>query len=241
MKKLYVIFTLIVVGGASFSQTQEQNVRLFLSESGGSFYTSQQLQGVSPSKLEDIPGKIYLNEGFQPGVVLSSDNQKGRIDGRYNVMNDEMQVRTEKEEILALQMHKIKAVAIGAQIFIPVAYEDEKKQQGTGYFELLTEGPQLSLLKRYHSMRHKTEYHPAVATENDYEYIIESNLYYFRNGEKAYPLGRKISQILPLFDPLSPEMEIYARQNNLKPKKDEDMVRLFEEFTRAMKEHSQSN
>lgn len=241
MKKWYLVFTLIVVTGMAFAQNQEQNVRLFLSESGGSFYSSQQLQGVSPTKLEDIPGKIFLDEGFQPGVVLSSDDQKGRIDGRYNVMSDEIQVRTEKGEILALQMHKIKAVAIGVQVFIPVAYEDEKKLQGKGYFELLTEGPQLSLLKRYHCLRHKTEYHPAVATENDYEYIIESKLYYLRNGEKAYPLGRKMNQILPLFDPLSPEMEIYARQNNLKPKKEEDMTRLFEEFTKAMTAHSQSN
>ena len=232
MKNLISLLLPLLSLQVIFSQSQPESVTNFLYDTRGAFYPGKQYFMAEPSPT-DISGKIYLDEGWQEGVILSGDDESGNANIRYNVLSDEMQVLV-NGQILALVSSKIKALRIGEQVFITAPYIRDQKLVSLGYFELLADG-KIQLLRKYKCITQPTEYHPAVATAKDQEYVIESEFYFRLVKDYAKPLKRGKKSILAVFPDGENEMKIYAEKHELNLKKEEAIIQLFNFYNLSVK------
>jgi hypothetical protein len=232
MKPLFLFLLLSVSPQLLFSQNQPESVVNFLYDTRGTFYPGKQYFMAAPVP-DNILGQIYLDENWQEGAIISQEDQSGSAQVRYKVLLDEMQVLVDGK-VMALTPAKIKAMRIGQKIFITSPFVAANGTMTIGFFELLAEG-ELELLKRYWCDTRPTEYHPAVATAKDVEYVIKEEYYYRWQKDYAKPLKRTKKNVLELFEGRWKEAADYAGKEKLNYKKAEDLAKFFMQYNQLEK------
>jgi hypothetical protein len=231
MPAMEKILLLSIITALAFTvaaqHNHEESVRVFLSNnSQGTYYPGQQFFPVAPQQLKEIPGRIFLDEAFRDGVVLDRENKGGKALLRFNILANEVQISA-NGQVLALYPEKIKAARIHDMIFVPVSFLDDSGNQQVRYMELLVEGDPV-LVKNYRCERRKTEIHPAVATANDWEYIVESDLFFQHEGLPAQKLKKNKKAVLEALGGNQSKLESYVKKNDLRFSREEDIIRLFQ-------------
>lgn len=234
MKKLLLIF-LAIVPIFSIAQKPGQAGSLRLFENNRPFSLPDGQGNNLDIPLEQIEGSPYLKKQFLPGKVYEADKNAGTFLMRYNIYNDVMEIMFKENEIQELLIHPRVKASIGTSRFIVHDYLDNLNNKSKGYFEILSNGDKINLLKK-HRVKFspgepaKTSFHKA--TKPKFEYLKE---YYFRFREEELPIRikkLKENHILYLLKEHGIAKEIIQAQN-LDIRKEKDLIKLVEELNNS--------
>ena len=214
MKK-YIAFALFVFSLCGGHAQMEHSVFAGLNEPALQKKPSPQLDnsiffiGRKSIPITDYQA-ISLN-GWQWVEIRSFDNKIFKIEGRYVLSNDMMEIRFEDYHV-TLYPSKIKHVKLADKQFVPslFQYKDEKRYS---YFEVLSFG-EISLVKKYNL---------------DYEkQSLEEQIYYKKHQAAALPVVTSRRKLLKLFGNSSKLMKNYIAENRINIRDEKDLTKLFD-------------
>ena len=187
----------------------------------------------NPSKLmEKLGGDYYLDE-WKQGVIYPKNHNTpiSNYHLRYFVYNQEFHAITPKKDTVLLgKSFPIDSISIDGKrfVFLPYALNNGVRE---GYFQELV-GGKIKLLKRYSCIYVQGNRKTASGYEKIVpdHYKIKSKFYYQTNKQSAKLLLTKKREFLQLFK--SEAIDDYIKQNNLKLKKEEHLIKIFEHYNR---------
>lgn len=191
----------------------------FLAED--SYYT----KGTSPKTLE---GSLYLQDNWVESRILTPEDEVVLAPARLRLFEEEMQV-LQNGKVLALFPGKVKAVALGRSVFIPM---NLGKNKGLSYLEVLVTGS-MDLFVHHQLKLKKSDYNPAlnVGSRNDRLVLVET--YYYRSDEgNPRRLTTTRPGILKALNRRKKAVGEFAKANELRPGKRADLIALFEFYNR---------
>ena len=167
----------------------------------------------------DLQGSPYLSEAFVPGLVKVNDNTYNAV-LRYNAYLDEIQMKNEQNQDIALLKRDYITANFGGKDFAIVTLPDNKQ----GYVMRLAKGD-ISLYKRY-----VKEFVPEQEATSSYgkskpPRLVDKISYYVKNGDQ--PIQeiklRKKDFINTLGEQ---EVKSYLQENKSKLNTETDAIRL---------------
>ena len=146
-------------------------------------------------------------EEFKSGILIDYNNVSHKVEGHYDVLNDEMKILL-KDQKKTVFPQKILAIKVGEMIFVPCEFEGEEALI-FGYFQVLS-GSKIDLLMRY---------------ENNAESL--KKIYYTRKKDEAAKILKinKKSICKSLNDSQSSK---YLKDEKLNLNEEEDLIKLFD-------------
>lgn len=180
-----------------------------------------------------VEGSLFLEAQWQEARILTPQNEVVAARARYRIYDEEMQVLGANNEVLALYPAKVRAVAIGRQVFVPLEYQDKQGGATTGFFQLLVEGEASLLLRREMELVHG-DYNPAlnIGDRNDHFEARETYYYRYQKG-KLQLLRLNKKAVLDALGRRKKAVAEYARASNLGFRKQEEIVALFQFYNRS--------
>ncbi|MCB0563245.1 MAG: hypothetical protein KDD01_02590 [Phaeodactylibacter sp.] len=190
-------------------------------------------RGAAPKEVE---GSLFLDERWQDAYILTPEDEVVNVKARYRIYDDEVQVLSPDKEVLGLYPAKIRAIAIGKQVFVPLEFRSPEGERKVGFFQLLVEGETALLLRRSLELK-KSDYNPAlnIGDRND-RLELQEAYYYRRVGEQPRLLRLSKSSILKALSRRKKAVAEYAKNNQLNPHKEESLVAIFQFYNRQDKE-----
>lgn len=213
MKEFLLIFHLIII--MSFhSNGQLSNDSIKIPNQNQTKTSTKIFFLVTESFQLKNDGNNFLTEHFLESTIIDFEDEKFKVDLRYRLADDEMQIM-HQNTIKALYPQKVKKVIFkrgnGDQIFIPFEYVDQKSVQ-FGYFQLLTDG-KMKLLKQY---------------QKGGKGKIKTLFLAQSNDRPAEYFKVKKSTILKLLKKHKSEVSKFIVKNKLNVKEEEDLKKVFD-------------
>ncbi len=195
MKYFVLIFTCISL--SAFSQVGE---KVFFADSPqsdvrGSLFLSELQKKVNNNfSLEDLEGSPYLYDNFVLGEVSINNKVDGIYPLRLNVYSDIFEIKTDETTIKEIrQLHYVE-VKLQNKLYRLVSYLNNDKVISRGYFEVLEEGKNVILLKKYEKI-----FEPGVKAKTSF-YIdkkpqIKNEVSYYLSFENSSNVPIKINKL----------------------------------------------
>lgn len=176
---------------------------------------------------------LYLNKTWQNGAVVTKDQQVAYFNGRFNVLDNSIELKN-KNGIRSIRANRVKAAMIGDRIFISVPKDQIKQQANTSFYEVISLGKINLYVKHFLKSRMTGSNTLTTGYNGEKEYFIDEELHYHGNGMLCQKLKGK-KKILELFGTLRGEVEAYAKDQSLKYKAKEDLIRIFDFYNSLAK------
>ncbi len=179
------------------------------------------LSSASAASYDDIQGSPYVNSTFIQAKIGTDDKD---YSVRYDAYNEKMQVQLPNESIMNLNYNPEYVVVMGDYAtYVPVKYPDGK----TGFARLLWQNEEGVQLLR----REQIEY-VAATQGNGYQggnpakfSPLRTSLYFMKDGNVMPLPNGKNAIFTEVFDE---DFKSKAKKEKLNPKKEEDLIQLFE-------------
>ncbi|MCB0595650.1 MAG: hypothetical protein H6557_27095 [Lewinellaceae bacterium] len=189
-------------------------------------------RGAAPKEVE---GSLFLDERWQDAHILTPDDEVVKVKARYRIYDDEMQILSPDKEVLGLYPAKVRAIAIGKQVFVPLEFRNLAGKNKMGFFQLLVEGEMALLLRRSLELV-KSDYNPALNIGDRNDRLELQEAYYYRRGSDQPSLLRQTkSAVLKALGRRKKAISEYAKTNQLNPRKQEDLIAIFQFYNRQDK------
>ncbi len=230
MLRFLAIFLIVSASNFLFAQSEElvtdfmnSPTNITALSNGGGFFIPNTF------KEEKVGGHYYLNPNWQKGKLKTNKNDFFKINGRYRIYDDEMQIFL-NNRIQALDRTQLSAISIGDQIFVPLPFITGKGKVENSYFELLVDGEIKMVLRR--STRIVEEYHkPGLSSgKKRSNFVIQSEPYYWLKGQPAVLISKNKNFVLDIFKKQKPLIEEFAKKNKIGFKKIKDLEALFQYY-----------
>jgi len=169
---------------------------------------------------------IYLNSDWSPAVVYTKNKEFLNCLAKFNIYKNRMEIKL-GDEFRAINKNKISGVILEGAPFIAIASGEEEDSSVMGFYEVLADGP-ICLLRKYKLSLHNkggTALHPTLGTEQEYKSSHE--LYYCKEGEKAFKLKKGKKNILKVLSSNEEALKAYADEAGLGFRKDKDLAAMF--------------
>nr|NQU91549.1 hypothetical protein [Bacteroidota bacterium] len=233
MKNVILINLLMIfyiIGGSAFAQNPKD-------VSNPSYYASQKSPvdahklldqeasgGLSNnSELPGVPGSVYLNPGWEPGVITMYDGN--RIKGnlfRYNLYTQQIQFIRDNDTLAIGNPEEITRVRISGRTFVYVPYI-EKEELKKGYFELIQDG-ECRLLRRWQVLYHVRGESADNQTTNEGDLYMRDCSCYLQFGNKpAEKASKRKKEFLTCFNHNQDLIGDFIKSENLRLKDPEDL------------------
>lgn len=218
-----MLFTLFIV---SFSIAQEQiqldpNVREALD-----FYINNKfVEGDRANILteKDIQGSPYLNDEFVNGTIYTVQKmQYNGIPLRYNIYNDNLEFKTQNNEIQELAEPGIvqKAIFGDAQmVYLPYTQGNKINK---GFFLILEEG-KAALYAKPGVLYKKPTQQAAYKEAESAKFVKKTDEYYIRIGVENAVLIKSKKDLISVFPDNKEKIEKFIDQNKVNPNKAENL------------------
>lgn len=177
-------------------------------------------------RTSKMKGSPYLYEDWVSGkIVFDNGDEMEDLQLNFDLYNHLLEVKTEQEVKVALPK-QVRSVDIyyhpeEHSKFIPVAgFRTKEKEAAEGFAEVLYDG-KIKLVKKSFVEIHKPTYRPS--------HDIGSLDYEIRKKEKLYLLEEGVLKEVKRksdFGKWGKQMKAYARENNLRFRKEEDLIQL---------------
>lgn len=234
MKKALLSLIILLLCNYGFSQ----ELRLVEVPRGAKIQTTDVVDGVAThnySTKSNIPvnGIPFLNELFTSGNLELLDGSKsGEVLLRYNVAKDLFEILRNNDTLTLTRPFAVKYVYLEEKIFIfdPKLREDAERSLN-GYFQLRVDGKLSLYIKRRKDLSFDSfvaNYKGGGGTK-EYYYIDKVSFVGKSTEGKAFLIVSAKSFLSNLVDHKS-EMKAFIKQNKIKFKQEEDLVRLFEYY-----------
>ncbi|WP_298416906.1 hypothetical protein [uncultured Kordia sp.] len=178
---------------------------------------------------DNVKGSPYLNEKYKVATFFVGDKSFGNILMRLNTYTDEIELLPEEEgqETEALMKVTNSKVVFGNKTLKVYAYNDENGYEKQGYFLVLSDQKEVSLL-----LRKKCKFSPnekaltANQADRAAKFTQYDRYYIVKNGDKPVEVVAKKKAVIKLFPEKADEIKKYIKSEKLKLKRQEDFAKL---------------
>jgi len=172
---------------------------------------------------------LYVNPDWQNSAVVSGEGEVTYFNGRFSVLDRAIELKN-SSGIRSIGPARVQAAMVGGQYFVVVPAEQLKENTGTAFYELLSLG-KVNFYKLY-VLKSRMAGSNGITTAYNGEkvYYIGEQFYYQPAGGLCDKLKSNAKNVLALFGDRKAEVEAFAKENNLKFRAQEDLVKIFDYF-----------
>ena len=187
------------------------------------------------------PGKVslLLFDSWVPMEIIGKDSSWVIVDSaNYHIEQDKI-LFFNQGQFYQIFPEKIDHIVIGERRFISTQYV-HKKSVERAYFEVLVDGD-FTLLQQHRIERKVTNNNPmGLPAAREIEWIQSGDLYYLTSSaRRPEPVPSKKRDLIMKFRRDRGNMAIFAGEQKLSPRKDEDVITLFTHYNDLGKEQLQ--
>ena len=226
MKRIFILLIII------YSLTYSLEAQVYLNGLGEAFRFRKITEGTyAPNnlKMADIQGSPFLNDEFSSGKLVASDGSIFTdILLRYNGYSDDLEFQKGKESYNIDPKSKVRRAEFDGKVFGCYQF-DEFGKVNDGFFEVLTEGKAILLIK--YSIRFLDKEQPkAFADPKPARFDTPSKTYFVKVGDaKAKQITSKKS-LLEMMDDHKDLMETYISKNKLSVRSDDGLTQIVSHY-----------
>lgn len=224
IKSSLILLVLGILTGPLFGQVGTLDTRKDLGEF---MIKIQNARILNPDDYKkEFEGSPFLSDVWTQGIIFLQNDKSLEATMLYDIYSQQMLVKKD-EEILALtQPYSIKKVVLGKQTFIWQTYETGNKVEES-YFELLVDG-EFQLFKKYNCNIVRADRQVSAYEGKPKDRFRISTEYYLKvDPQKAIVFPNARDNFFALFPSQKDTLIQYCRQNKLKLKKEEDLIKIF--------------
>lgn len=233
--KIQLFLLLICVTGVIHAQKPGQAGSLRLFENNRPFTLPDGQGNDLELTIDQIEGSPYLKNEFLPGKIYHKDENAGTFLIRYNIYNDVMEIKFEQNDIQELLVDPNLKTSIGTSRFMVYQYIDDLNNPTKGYFEILSDGKRIDLLKKHH-----IKFSPGAPAKSSFhkptnpEFKYSSDYYFlFKDQDRPVKIKKlKESRILELLTDEKTAKDL-IKNENLDISKERDLIKLVEELNKV--------
>lgn len=174
----------------------------------------------------NIKGSPFLNEEFIEGSVFTtSKTQFVDIPLRYNIFNDQIEFKTDDEQVMALSVPEvIEKVEMGQYLFEYIPYSSSNNIK-RGFF-IVHEKGKATLYSRPRILFEEAKKPAAYQDAQPARFIRKPDEYYIRIGmEPAKPVSGK-KDLHTIFSGNNKELNAFLKNNKIRPNNSESLKEL---------------
>jgi len=226
------IFITFIFAGTSFAQTSTDFIKAMDS------YRSTKLIGGGLNALteKDIEGSPYLNNDFISGKVITTTNiEYEDIPLRFNIYNDQIEFKTEGEEIMTLAVSEIfEKIEFGEYKIFYAPYSNAKKIKH-GFFIVL-EGGKVELYAKPEIKFIEATKPAAYQEAQPAKFNRRPDSYYIRIGMDEAKLVENKKTLVDIFPDNKDKIEEFIKKNKTKTNDPESLKELVQ-FYNSIENH----
>ena len=221
--RLVLMMFAIFSAGLGFSQSTEE---LLNEESdrglvGG--INDLWLYNTVRSGNEEITGNPFLYEDWNnEGVVYAKGVAHSISKLNYNMYSDEVAELKSKNEVFVYDKAAIDSLEISGRHF--------KKLNGS-FYEVISKGDKLSLLKQHSTRVQKGQFNPTDGTTTPSR-LVRMEDYYTSQSGKVDKFKPSKGSVMDLFADKQSEVKKFIKDEKLSYKNEEDLMRLFDFYNK---------
>ncbi|MET2983735.1 hypothetical protein [Aureibaculum conchae] len=174
---------------------------------------------------KDVKGNVYINAEFSPAKL---SNNKTIYSANYNAYQDQIVINANgKKFTVAKSFDNTVTFLNDNKVYKAYNYEEHGKNK-TGFFVVLTLGKELSLLNK-----ERIKFYEEKEAHSGYDSYIpptfkreSDELFLGFKDYSAKKVPNKKKHIFKLFKDKGKEVEKFAKDNKLNPKKENDLIKL---------------
>lgn len=237
MSKLSTLLLLLLISISSDGQVSMNEAKLNVF--GNPFTASNQNYIRMLSMMEDNSAKQMLFEDWTNISVEGKDGKVMQVDSaNYSIDVDKVYF-IQNAKLYELYEFNVEKIVLGGKMM--KVYVDKSKDYDSNFYEVLADG-HLDLIKKYTvTIKNMSSNPMGIKTPESQKMVQESKLYYFDNTRKKLeklPKGK--SKLIQIFGRGNNKLIEFANKNNLSPKREKDVVLLFNYYNK-FKEESLTN
>ena len=218
--KILISFSLLLINLFSCNTTFSQV------KTGQDFLMDMKSKMFYDNSPKDLVGSSYLEKKFLP-AKLSVDGTIYSI--RFDAYQDEMEVEKDNHKFYLRKDFNSTTTFLGTNKVYQVYNYEDKDQVRTGFFVVLFNGDEVSLL-----MKERIKFFEEVIAQSGYDKYkpptlkrVKDKLYIGYKNNETKELPKKKNEILKLFSTKSKNIEAFAKKNKLGFKNKEDLIKIF--------------
>jgi len=233
MKKEVLFLCFLILASLSFAQVIKVEVPRGVRAESTDIIDGVATHNYSSKSQIPINGIPFLNENFTSGVLELYDGSKsGEVLLRYNVSKDIFEILSNNDTLTLNRPYAVKYVYLDDKVFIfdPKLREDAERILN-GYFQLRVNGKLSFYIKRRKDLSYDSfaqNYQGGSGTK-EYYYIDKISFVGKTTEGKAFLITSTKSLLNNLKDHKS-EVKAFIKENKIKFKKEEDIVRVIEYY-----------
>ncbi|WP_224489914.1 hypothetical protein [Robertkochia flava] len=227
MKKLLYLFTF------TFTLT---SISSFAQQTEAYAYGATTLLNTKAAEYSGIDGSPYLDGSeFSKGYMVKDGKSIPNIDLRYNAYKDKIEIKISEEKIYATNPNNENDFIIKGRLFTQVDFT-YKESERKGYMECLSCEGEARLFKRHYKIFEQAKQGRTGYDQNTPPRFISREDYFLQlpGMEKAIELEGSNKKIEEQFGTLDKEMTQFIKEQRLKLKKEEDLIRFIEFYNKAI-------
>ncbi len=175
---------------------------------------------------KQIDGNPYFNEDWKKGTVKFLNGDEFKVESfKYDVNLERLLFLKEDVVYYIPNKEDIEKFTIGTSNFIYSKYDNINKQT---FFEVLSESNEIKLLKRYKCVYVEGKKGDGIAPGTNDKYCINKSYYIKIANDPAIKYKLKKNEVLQLMSDKKELVEKYIKENKLKFKNENDLIKLFE-------------
>ena len=222
MKNIYLLLSLLFV---AHGHSQDELNTQTLVQSSNQLYTFDRSD-------KSIQGTPYMDKVFEPARVSSEITKIFYV--RYNLVNDEMEVKNENEEVHAINKSILNITVTflkNNKTYQVFNYLEEDDSSSNGYFILLSNINAKSKLL----LKESKVFKEGQAAKSGYEQAVRPSFkkakdkYFIKVGDDyAMELPKNKKDVAKLFPKFESQILSFIKKNKIKTSSKEDLLELTE-------------
>jgi len=227
MKKI-ILISLLFISATCFAQS---NSTANVTYSGGGINISNM-----SSKPKETKGSVYFNENWRMGkITLNSGEVIETYPIKYDLKTQRLEIKNDIDiKILDIELVKKlewlnefsqKEIYVNCSEFKDLLTEKEAQ----GFYEVIAKG-KITLLKKTNLILQPSNYNEALNVGCKEDTYIKEDKYYVKSDNKIEKINPKRKSVLKLFVDKAEQVDLFAKENNLEFKDENQLGKIFEYY-----------
>lgn len=226
-KAIFPIVILVLIACNSFAQVDYQINSAMDLYRANKMATGDFIQTITE---EDIDGSPYLNDEFINGTIYTTSKlQYVDVPLRYNIFNDDLEFRTNNNQVMAMATPEIiERVTFGEYELVYIPFASQKKMK-RGYFKVVVKGD-ISFYARPQILYQQPKEPAAYVDAKPAKFASKPDTYYLRDGKNEAIKVDKKSEVINFFPSHNDEIATYIKKNKIKANKEDGLKKVVEYY-----------